>query len=76
MDEQITQQLIVGVVGLVVGVSGWLLPYRWNLLRLRGGLAGLLPERWNHAIPKIVGTVLALAGIAVLIATGILGRFR
>ncbi len=76
MDEQTIQQLVVGALALALGLSGWLLPYRWNLLRLRRGLAGLLPERWNHAIPKIVGTVLTLAGIAILIATGVFGRFQ
>jgi hypothetical protein len=76
MDEQIAQQLGLGALALVVGLSGWILPYRWNLLRLRRGLDGLLSEGAREAVPKIIGTILAVVGIAILIGTAVVGKFK
>jgi len=76
MDEQIAQQLGLGAVCLIIGASGWLLPYRWNLLRLRRGLDALLSEGARQAVPKIIGTILAVAGCAILIGTAVIGKFK
>jgi hypothetical protein len=76
LDPQIAQQLGLGALAVLIGVSGWILPYRWNLLRLRRGLASLVSENVNNSIPKVVGSVLILAGIAVLIATAVVGKFE
>lgn len=76
MNEQIAQQLGLGVLAVALGLSGWLLPYNWNLLRLRRGLASLVPDRINQQIPKIVGSLLVAGGIAILVATAIVGAFR
>ena len=35
MDQQIAQQIGMGTLALVVGVLGWVLPFRWNFLRLK-----------------------------------------
>ncbi|MBN1345855.1 MAG: hypothetical protein JXQ73_24405 [Phycisphaerae bacterium] len=74
MDEQIGQQLGAGALSLVVGLSGWLLPYKWNLLRLRRGFASLFSEKVNNAIPKVVGSLLILAGVAILVGTAVVGK--
>jgi uncharacterized protein YjeT (DUF2065 family) len=74
MDEQTAQQLGIGLVCVVIGLSGWLLPYRWNILRFRRFLRALLPEKANQLAPKILGTVLIIAGIVILIATALGGR--
>jgi hypothetical protein len=75
MDPEISRQLAIGAVTLVVGLSGWFLPYRWNLLRLRRGLDLLLPENARPVVPKVVGTVLVLIGMAILIGTAAVGSF-
>lgn len=76
MNEQIAQQLGIGATCLLVGLSGWLLPFRWNLLRLRRRWAGLVSEETNKRVPKIVGSVLMLFGVVILVATAVLGRFE
>ena len=76
MDQQIAQQLGIGALALVAGTSGWLLPYEWNLLRLRRGFARLVPEHVNRIIPKVVGTILAVAGIAILAGTAVVGSIK
>jgi hypothetical protein len=75
MDQQIAQQLGIGALALAAGASGWLLPYEWNLLRLRRGLQSLVSERVNRVIPKVVGSILALIGMAILIGTAVVGKF-
>jgi hypothetical protein len=76
MDEQIAQQLGIGVGCLLIGLSGWLLPFRWNLLRLRRRWASMISEETNKNIPKIVGSILILLGIVLLIATAVVGKFE
>ncbi|HSL20605.1 MAG TPA: hypothetical protein VK886_03655 [Vicinamibacterales bacterium] len=72
MSNPVTQQYLISLVAIVVGLSGWFLPYKWNVLRLRARYASLVSERVNLAVPKVVGTVLALSGvlIAYMTATG------
>lgn len=55
----------VGIVLVifVFGLSGWLIPFEWNLLRPRRLLGRLLPERINRLIPKVLGTILMLFSI-------------
>jgi hypothetical protein len=51
-----------------------LLPYRWNLLRLRRGLDRLVSERINLMIPKIIGSILVVVGLIIVIATMFAGK--
>jgi uncharacterized membrane protein SirB2 len=76
MDSGIAGQIGFGVLAIVVGLSGWLLPYRWNLLRLKRGFAQRLSDHVNRAIPKVVGTILIVLGILILFGTIAIGRFR
>lgn len=56
------QMLLMGLLAIAVGASGWLVPFEWNVLRLRRRYARLVPESVNRALPKVVGTVLAALG--------------
>jgi hypothetical protein len=76
MDNPITQQYLIGAACIVVGLLGWLLPYRWNILRFRRALASLLSESANLMVPKVVGSILLLAGLAIVIATVVNGKFE
>ena len=76
MEQQISEQLGMGVFSLLAGISGWVLPYRWNILRLRRSFAKLASERVNKLIPKIMGSILIIVGLVVLIATAIVGKFE
>lgn len=76
MNPQITEQLGFGALAIALGISGWLLPYRWNLLRLHRSLAKLFSDHVNQAIPKVLGSICIVVGIALLGGTAIIGRFR
>jgi hypothetical protein len=75
MDEQIREQIAFGIAAVIVGASGWLLPFRWNVLRLRRLFASLLSEDRQKLVPKIVGSLCILVGVVVLAATAIVGKF-
>lgn len=61
---------------MLIGVLGWLLPYRWNLLRLRRGLSRLVPDRINMLIPKVVGSILLITGLIIVIVTIFVGKME
>jgi hypothetical protein len=74
MTGQIMNDYAGGGVAILLGLSGWLLPYRWNLLRLRRGLDRLVSERINLMIPKIMGSILIVIGLIMVIMTLIAGK--
>lgn len=74
MDEETAKQLGIGLLAIVVGTSGWLLPHKWNLLRVRRSLGRHLPEHVDRAIPKILGSLCILLGIIMLLGTAFLGK--
>jgi hypothetical protein len=76
MNDQIMQQYLTGGVCILIGISGWLLPYRWNLLRLRRGLSRLVSERVNMIIPKVVGSILLIIGLIIVIVTLCVGSME
>ena len=76
MNDQITEQYITGAACILIGISGWLLPYRWNLLRLRRGLSRLVSERINMIIPKVVGGILVVIGLIIVVATLCVGKIE
>lgn len=61
-----TQQLLIGGALLLAGLWGLFVPYRWNILRLKGSVARHLSDRVNQAIPRYVGGFLAAMGILLL----------
>lgn len=54
---------------IALGLSGWLLPYRWNLLRLRRSLANSASEKINRLMPKIIGSILIILGAILIVGT-------
>lgn len=68
----VNESMALGLLALVVGLSGWLIPYRYNLLRLRRAFSGALSREANERVPKIVGSLLIAAGL-VLVLGSLLG---
>ena len=66
------QQLLLGAAVLAVGLWGLLVPYEWNILRLKRSFARRVSDRTNRAIPKILGSVLTVVGVAILIVAAAL----
>jgi hypothetical protein len=61
------KELLTAVGCIVLGISGWLLPFKWNLLRLRMNFAKHFSEKTNLIIAKVIGTLLISGGIILLI---------
>ena len=76
MDDQTMTQSLIGGVALIVGLSGWLLPYRWNVLRLKRSFAKRFSDETNEKIPKVIGTILMVFGVIVLVVTALGVRFQ
>jgi len=64
-----TKQYLIALGVFAVGLSGWLLPYKWNILKLKRSLAKHLSERANMMFAKAFGTVLILAGLVMFAVT-------
>jgi len=67
MESESKEVLLIGVLAVAVGVSGWLLPYRYNLLRLKRLVSGFLSEEANRRVPKIVGSILIVVGLVLIV---------
>lgn len=76
MDEQIAQQIGIGALVLGAGIAAWILPYRWNPFRLKRLFASVLSEETNKFVPKVIGTVLVVIGVAILVGTLVVGKFE
>jgi hypothetical protein len=66
MTEAEKEILLMGLAALALGVSGWILPYKWNLLRLRRRYAGAVSEATNKRVPRLVGSLLILVGTVII----------
>ena len=76
MEDRAMTQYLIGGIALIVGLSGWLLPYRWNILRLKRSFAKRFSDEINEKIPKVVGTILLVIGVITLVATVLGHRFQ
>lgn len=76
MDSQISEQLAIGVGAIITGLAAWLLPYRWNIFRLRRVFGDSLPDRVSRMVPKIIGTIALVIGILILVGTLTVGKLK
>jgi hypothetical protein len=76
MDDQIIHQYVTGGVCILIGLSGWFLPYRWNVLRFRRLLSRLVSERVNRIVPKVVGSILVIIGLIIVLVTLCVGKIE
>jgi hypothetical protein len=67
-----TKQYLIALGVFAVGLSGWLLPYRWSLFKLRRPYDKWVSERANMIFAKVFGSLLMVVGVfmVVLTATG------
>jgi hypothetical protein len=64
-----TKQYLIAFGVLALGLSGFLLPFKWNLLKLRRPYDKLLSEGGNMIVPKVFGSVLIVMGLTMVVLT-------
>lgn len=75
-SDQVTQQYLLAVVAVAVGVSGWVMPPKWNLLKLKARYAKSVSEATNLKIARAVGTMLIVAGVLIAVVTYQVGALK
>lgn len=75
-SDQVTQQYLISAAIIALGVSGWMLPLKWNLLKLRAPLGRSVSEQTNVKIARAVGAMLVVGGILVAIGTYQVGALK
>lgn len=75
-SNPVTQQYLIAFAVVAVGISGWVLPLKWNLLRLKRSLAKHVSEDTNLKIAKGLGTMLIVFGVLLAFATFQGGAFQ
>ena len=68
MSDELLASFLIGLSAIALGLLGWFLPYRWNIFRLKAGVAKLFSERVNHAIPKVIGALLMVVGVFMVVS--------
>lgn len=75
-SDQVTQQYLISAGVVALGLSGWMLPPKWNVLKLRARYAKYVSEETNLKIARAVGTMLIAAGILVAVGTYQVGALK
>ena len=72
---EMTEQLFFGGIAIFFGLWGLLAPYEWNIMKLKRSFRGAVSESTNRLIPKVMGAIFLVAGIA-MIAVEVLAQSR
>ena len=64
-----TKQYLIALGVFAIGLSGWLLPFRWNLLKLRHPYSKYVSERANMRFAKGFGSVLIFVSVIMIAVT-------
>ena len=75
-SDPITKQYLIALAAIAVGLSGWLLPDKYNILKLKARYAKYVSERTNILIARTLGTVFILFGLLIAIGTTVVGEFK
>ena len=73
-SDPVTQQFLFGGFALVLGLSGLLLPDRYNFMKIKGAYAKHMSEDENVKIARILGAILTLIGVVTIMATMTIGE--
>ena len=71
MHDPVSERYLTGAFCLFLGLLGWILPYRWNILRMRRPFSRLLSDSANMLVPKIVGSAAILGGIVLIVGAAL-----
>jgi hypothetical protein len=75
-SDPVTKQYLVALAAFVVGLAGWLLPDKYNILKLKARYAKYVSARTNILIARTLGTVFILFGLLIAIGTTMVGEIK
>jgi len=75
-SDPITTQYLVALAVFAAGLAGWLLPDKYNILKLKARYAKYVSERTNIMIARTLGAVLIVAGLLIAVGTTMVGEFK
>lgn len=75
-NDPIAMQYRTGIGCALPGLLGRILPWEWNILRLRRGLGKQVPDKIKRLIPGIIGTDLIVCRVTIIIATATSGKLN
>jgi len=75
-SDPITKQYLIALMTITAGLAGWLLPDKYNVLKLKARYAKYVSERTNILIARTLGTVFILFGLLIAIGTTVVGEFK
>jgi len=74
--DPVTKQYLIALAAIAVGLSGWLLPDKYNILKLKASIAKHVSPGTNIKIARAVGTVLIVGGVLMVFATWQVGELK
>jgi hypothetical protein len=72
-SDPITQQYLFAGFAIVLGLSGWLLPDKYNILKMKRDYAKHISESQNLKLARLLGALFILFGLAVGTGTMLIG---
>ena len=75
-SDPVTKQYLIALAAIAVGLSGWLLPDKYNILKLKARYAKYVSERTNILIARALGSVFILFGLLIAIGTMMVGEIK
>ena len=76
LSDPITKQYLIALATIVAGLAGWLLPDKYNVLKLKRQYAKYVSERTNILIARTLGSVFILFGLLIAIGTMMVGEIK
>ena len=75
-SDPITKQYLIALMTITAGLAGWLLPDKYNILKLKRQYAKYVSERTNILIARALGSVFILFGLLIAIGTMMVGEIK
>ena len=71
--NSITVQYLIAAIGIVLGLSGLLLPEKYNPMKMKGDYAKHVSKGENLKLARMFGAVMLAAGLLVGFGTMVFG---
>ena len=75
-SDPITKQYLFAFAATALGLSGWLLPDKYNILKLKRAYAKHLSESQNIKFARMFGALLIAFGVVAAIVTVTIGAIE